>query len=84
MTFKVTIKKWQAVANWTWNAGDENDVCGICRMAYESCPPDGEKRPPLLPHSSSAALYSPSPFQAHIYTYLYTYPFLYLLLEPLI
>jgi len=27
MTWHVEIKKWHAVATWTWNAGD--DVCGI-------------------------------------------------------
>merc|ERR1712196_718983 len=35
---KVTIKKWHAFAAWTWNAGD--DVCGICRMPFESAAPD--------------------------------------------
>uniref|UniRef100_A0A7S0S693 Anaphase-promoting complex subunit 11 n=1 Tax=Chlamydomonas leiostraca TaxID=1034604 RepID=A0A7S0S693_9CHLO len=40
MTFTVTIKRWHGVAAWTWNAGD--DVCGICRMAFDGCPPDGK------------------------------------------
>ena len=40
MTWKVEIKKWHAVASWTWNAGD--DVCGICRMPFDGCPPDGK------------------------------------------
>jgi anaphase-promoting complex subunit 11 len=35
---KVTVKKWHAFAAWTWNAGD--DVCGICRMPFESAAPD--------------------------------------------
>ena len=33
MAFEVKIKKWYAVANWTWDAGD--DVCGICRMPFD-------------------------------------------------
>lgn len=40
MVFEVHVRKWHAVAQWTWNAGDENDVCGICRMEYESSPHD--------------------------------------------
>ena len=31
--FEVTVKNWHAVANWTWDAGD--DVCGICRMPFD-------------------------------------------------
>ena len=27
---------------WTWNAGDKDDVCGICRVAFDSCPPDAK------------------------------------------
>ncbi|KAK9796647.1 hypothetical protein WJX73_008340 [Symbiochloris irregularis] len=38
--FKVDIKDWHAIATWTWNAGD--DVCGICRMPFDGCPPDGK------------------------------------------
>lgn len=37
---QVKIKKWHAVAAWTWDAGD--DVCGICRTAFDGCPPDGK------------------------------------------
>ena len=33
---------YHAVAHWHWDAGD--DVCGICRVAFEGCPP-GEKFP---------------------------------------
>jgi len=37
---RVTIKSWRAVANWSWNAGE--DICGICRFAYDGCPPDAK------------------------------------------
>ncbi len=33
--FEVAVKNWHAVANWTWDAGD--DVCGICRMPFDGC-----------------------------------------------
>ncbi|TFK47964.1 anaphase-promoting complex subunit Apc11 [Heliocybe sulcata] len=43
---KVTIKSWNAIAQWRWDTGkadqddaDEEDVCGICRVAYEGCCP---------------------------------------------
>lgn len=39
-SFKVTIKRWHTVGNWTWNAGD--DVCGICRNPFDGCSPDGK------------------------------------------
>ena len=42
MPLKVTVKHWHAAASWTWNAGD--DVCGICRMPFDGCPP-GSKFP---------------------------------------
>lgn len=42
MPIKVTVKHWHAAAAWTWNAGD--DVCGICRMPFDGCPP-GSKFP---------------------------------------
>lgn len=38
--FRVSIKHWRAVASWTWDAGD--DVCGICRAAFDGCPPDAK------------------------------------------
>eukprot|EP00884_Botryococcus_braunii_P018329 jgi/Botrbrau1/517/Bobra.110_2s0146.1 len=38
MAFKVKVTKWQAVATWTWGAGD--DVCGICRSPFDGCAPD--------------------------------------------
>lgn len=34
---KVTVKRWTAVASWTWTADD--DVCGICHMALDGCAP---------------------------------------------
>ena len=40
MGFTVEIKKWHAIASWTWDAGD--DVCGICRNPFDGCPPDGK------------------------------------------
>jgi anaphase-promoting complex subunit 11 len=40
MPLKVKVLHWHAVAAWTWNAGD--DVCGICRMPFDGCPPDGK------------------------------------------
>ena len=52
---KVTIKHWHAVAHWRWDTGagsskpekdsagedssDEDDLCGICRVAFEACCP---------------------------------------------
>jgi len=32
---KVRIKRWQAVSTWRWDLRDEEDVCGICRGAFE-------------------------------------------------
>ena len=34
------MRRWHAVAAWTWDAGD--DVCGICRCAYDGCPPEAK------------------------------------------
>ena len=36
------IKTWHTVGAWTWGAGDAGDVCGICRIAYDGCPPDAK------------------------------------------
>jgi Anaphase-promoting complex subunit 11 RING-H2 finger len=34
---KVRLKRFHAVASWSWNAND--DVCGICQAAFEGvCP----------------------------------------------
>jgi len=41
--FRVKIKRWHAVARWTWNAG-EGEVCGICQNSFEDCAP-GVKYP---------------------------------------
>ncbi|GKY91721.1 hypothetical protein MPSEU_000143900 [Mayamaea pseudoterrestris] len=35
----VRVKRFHAVAQWTWNAGDPGDVCSICQNAYESTAP---------------------------------------------
>ena len=39
---RVRIKRFHAVAKWTWNAND--DVCGICQSAFEGVAP-GVKYP---------------------------------------
>ena len=52
---KVTVKHWNAVAQWRWDIGkesesgnvnkgdaedeEEGDVCGICRVSFEGCCP---------------------------------------------
>lgn len=36
---KVNILKWHAVARWTWGDDVDGDVCGICQMPFEGCPP---------------------------------------------
>lgn len=41
---RVRVKKWQGVAHWTWNCGDEDEVCGICQSSYEGVAP-GAKFP---------------------------------------
>ena len=41
---KVRIKRFHGVAKWTWNAGSEDEVCGICQSAYEGVAP-GVKYP---------------------------------------
>jgi anaphase-promoting complex subunit 11 len=38
----LNIKTWHGVGAWTWGAGDAGDVCGICRIAYDGCPPDAK------------------------------------------
>ena len=35
---KVKVKKWHATATWKW--GIDEDVCGICRNAFEACAPN--------------------------------------------
>ena len=41
---RVTIRKWHGVAHWTWNCGEEDEVCGICQSAFEGVAP-GVKYP---------------------------------------
>lgn len=41
---KITVKSWHAIGYWKWETGQteedgEEDVCGICRVAYEGCCP---------------------------------------------
>lgn len=31
MSFQIKVTHWHAVAEWTWNEGEGDDVCGICR-----------------------------------------------------
>lgn len=37
---RVRIKKWHGVAHWSWNCGEDDDVCGICQGAYEGVAPN--------------------------------------------
>lgn len=39
---RVRIKRWHGVAHWTWNCGEEDEVCGICQSAYEGVAPGGK------------------------------------------
>ena len=41
---KVRVQRFHGVAKWTWNAGSEDEVCGICQSAYEGVAP-GVKYP---------------------------------------
>lgn len=36
---RIRIKRFHGVARWTWNAGSEDDVCGICQSAFEGVAP---------------------------------------------
>jgi anaphase-promoting complex subunit 11 len=41
---RVRIRRYHAVAKWTWNVGrggddEEEEVCGICQSAFEGTPP---------------------------------------------
>mmetsp|Transcript_130316 Transcript_130316/g.377001 ORF Transcript_130316/g.377001 Transcript_130316/m.377001 type:complete len:126 (+) Transcript_130316:90-467(+) len=36
---KVRIKRFHGVARWTWNAGSDDEVCGICQSAFEGVAP---------------------------------------------
>ena len=44
MPLKVTIKKWHAVARWTWGDDVDGDVCTVCQNPFEGCP-DGVMYP---------------------------------------
>jgi hypothetical protein len=37
---RVRIKKWHGIAHWTWNCGEEDDLCGICQSPYEGVAPN--------------------------------------------
>lgn len=45
---RVRIKRWHGVATWTWGINEE--CCGICRNAFETCCPEctspGDACPP--------------------------------------
>lgn len=41
---QVRIKRFHGVAKWTWNAGSEDEVCGICQSPFEGVAP-GAKFP---------------------------------------
>ncbi|CAJ1944219.1 unnamed protein product [Cylindrotheca closterium] len=41
---RVRIKRFHGVAKWTWNAGSEDEVCGICQSPFEGVAP-GAKYP---------------------------------------
>lgn len=36
---KIRIKRFHGVARWTWNAGSDDEVCGICQSAFEGVAP---------------------------------------------
>lgn len=36
---RVRIRRIHGVARWTWNAGSEDEVCGICQSAFEGVAP---------------------------------------------
>ena len=46
---KVNIQQYHAIATWTWTTKEE--VCGICRLAFDACCPDcsipGDSCPPV-------------------------------------
>ena len=48
----VSVRGARFVATWRWNIADADDVCGICRLPFESCCPacklPGDECPPLL------------------------------------
>eukprot|EP00980_Cylindrotheca_fusiformis_P031364 scaffold26247_cov127-Cylindrotheca_fusiformis.AAC.2 len=36
---RVRIRRFHGVAKWTWNAGTDDEVCGICQSAFEGVAP---------------------------------------------
>lgn len=36
---RVRVRRFHGVAKWTWNAGSEDEVCGICQSAFEGVAP---------------------------------------------
>ena len=36
---RVRIRRFHGVAKWTWNAGSDDEVCGICQSAFEGVAP---------------------------------------------
>lgn len=36
---RVRIRRFHGVARWTWNAGTDDEVCGICQSAFEGVAP---------------------------------------------
>jgi len=36
---KIRVKRFHGVARWTWNAGSDDEVCGICQSAFEGVAP---------------------------------------------
>ena len=71
-SMKVIVKRWNAVAQWRWDTGPdqddsddgEGDVCGICRVPYEGCCPackiPGDDCPLSASPSPSLTFLSPS------------------------
>lgn len=61
---KVVVKHWHAVASWRWDtgadqpAGEEEDVCGICRVAYEGCCPSCKMPGDDCPLSTSIHIFA--------------------------
>jgi anaphase-promoting complex subunit 11 len=38
-TIRVRVKRVLGVAHWTWNCGDDEDVCSICQSPFEGVAP---------------------------------------------
>lgn len=70
---RVIVKEYQAVAQWRWkvdNRGDgqeqeeddDEDVCGICRVAYDGCCPDCKQPGDDCPLSTFGIFYVGCPY----------------------